>query len=142
MDEEKILMFEIAGKEFAIDIKEVDRILSHNNITFVPEKEYFIEGIIDYEDRVLAVINLAKLFSMEENEGEEESTIIIAMGNENKLALKVNHVSRIIDLPKVKKEPIPDLAFKNDSFFKSVVKLEDRIRIVLDIEKLIELGSI
>ncbi|MGL5617414.1 MAG: chemotaxis protein CheW [Sarcina sp.] len=141
MDEEKILMFEIAGKEFAIDIKEVDRILSHNNITFVPEKEYFIEGIIDYEDRVLTVINLAKLFSMEEDE-EEESTIIIAVVNESKLALKVNHVSRIIDLPKAKKESIPDLAFKHDSFFSSVVKVDDRIRIVLSIEKLIELDSI
>lgn len=139
MDYEKILIFNIAEREFAISIKEVHRILNQCHITFVPEKEYFIEGIIDYSNTVLNVINLAKLFSIEERD-EEELTLIIATKNDKKVALKTNGVSKIIDLNLENKRSIPRLAFEEESFFSGVVKFEGRLVILLDIEKILSVA--
>lgn len=139
MDYEKILIFNIAEREFAISIKEVHRILNQCHITFVPEKEYFIEGIIDYSNTVLNVINLAKLFSIEEGE-EEELTLIIATKNDKKVALKTNGVSKIIDLNLENRKDIPQLAFEEESFFSGVVKFEGRLVILLDIEKILSIA--
>lgn len=136
MDYEKILIFNIAGSEFAISIKEVHRILNQCHITFIPEKEYFIEGIIDYSGDVLNVINLAKLFSIEERD-EEELTLIIVTKEDKKVALKTNGVSKIIDLNLENKKSIPQLAFEEGNFFSEVVKFEGKLVILLDIEKIL-----
>lgn len=142
MEEEKILIFDVSGKEFAIEIKRVDRILSNSKVTFVPEKEDFIEGIIDYSDSVLTVINIAKLFSIEEIVGEErDSNIIVVTSKNEKIALKTNNVSRIISLEKENRELIPTLAFSESSYFKEVVKFEGKIIILLDVEKIIKLEN-
>lgn len=139
MDYEKILIFNIAGKEFAVNIKDVDRILSHSNITFVPEQEYFIEGIIDYSDDVINVINLAKLFSIEEIDDEDVILIVVASG-EKKVALKTNNGSKIVDLNQNDKESIPQLALEKNSFLKGIVKFEGKLIILLDIDKIMEIN--
>lgn len=139
MDYEKILIFNIAGKEFAVNIKDVDRILSHSNITFVPEQEYFIEGIIDYSDDVINVINLAKLFSIEEIEDEDVILIVVSLDGK-KVALKTNNGSKIVDLNQKDKESIPQIALEENSFLKGIVKFEGRLIILLDIEKIMEIN--
>lgn len=139
MNYEKILIFNIAGKEFAVNIKDVDRILSHSNITFVPEQECFIEGIIDYSDDVINVINLAKLFSIDEIDDEDTILIVVASG-EKKAALKTNNGSKIVDLNQNDKESIPQLALEKNSFFKGIVKFEGQLIILLDIDKIMEIN--
>ncbi|WP_055071348.1 chemotaxis protein CheW [Clostridium massiliamazoniense] len=139
MDYEKILIFNIAGSEFAISIKEIHRILNQCRITLIPEKEYFVEGIIDYSDTVLNVVNLAKLFSIEERD-EEELTLIIVTKEDKKVALKTNGISKIIDLNLENKKSIPQLAFKEGNFFSGVVNFEGRLVILLDVEKILSIA--
>ena len=60
------------GERYAIDIGDVERILGYIKPTEVPDVPDFVEGVINYEDKILPIINLSKKFSMERFEETPE----------------------------------------------------------------------
>ena len=73
MDEKeiKILIFGVAGEYYATDIRDVERILGIEKTTPMPDAPRFIEGVINYEDEILPIVNLEKKFKLKETNNAE-----------------------------------------------------------------------
>jgi purine-binding chemotaxis protein CheW len=61
----QVVTFRVGDDEFAADIMSVERVLRYVQPTLVPNLPEWVEGVIEYEARVIPVIDLARRFGIE-----------------------------------------------------------------------------
>ncbi|MGL4761212.1 MAG: chemotaxis protein CheW [Sarcina sp.] len=140
MDYCEILIFNLNDKEYAVELEYVERIIASIDIEGVPQSQLFIEGVIDYEDETLTIINLLALFGYEHySKKEEESRIIVLTDGEEKLGIKVDSVREVTQLSVSEIEKLPKIAAGNDETkVKGLIKAGGVIRILLDAKKILD----
>ena len=65
----KIVTFRLAEDLFAADIYSVERVLRYQTPTPVPNVPEWIDGVIDYQGRVVPLINLRRRFDSIRQQG-------------------------------------------------------------------------
>ena len=60
----KLVTFRLGDDHFAADIHAVERVLRYSPPTSVPDMPEYIEGVMDYQGRVLPVVNLRRRFEL------------------------------------------------------------------------------
>ena len=60
----KLVTFKLGEDLFAADIYSVERVLRYQTPTPIPNVPEWIEGVIDYQERVVPVINLRRRFEL------------------------------------------------------------------------------
>jgi purine-binding chemotaxis protein CheW len=138
MKESKIVVFKIDGEEFAADIMQVERILGYVEPTKVPESPSFIKGVIKYQDGVIPVMDLKKRFNLANANSKGDPKIIVVKHEDKSIGLIVDMVSEVLDIKENDLENAPDiLKGVSNKYIKGIVKLDNRIIIFIDTEKIL-----
>ena len=137
--EMKILIFSLNGEHYATDITDVERILRYIEPTKMPDVPEFVEGVINYGDEILPILNLSKKFKFSSNDEvnyEEKKIIVIKRGN--KFGVIVDIVYEVTDLSNDIFEKAPKITSAiSKNYIKGLVKLNGEIIILLDIDKVL-----
>ena len=140
MDEKemKILIFLVAGEYYAADIRDVERILGIGKTTPMPDAPRFIEGVINYEDEILPIVNLEKKFNLIKNNEAESKKVISIKRKEKKFGIIVDDVSEVTDISIDQFEEPPVIATKPaQKYIKGLIKLDVKIIILLSLTNLL-----
>ena len=138
VNENKMLIFGLNGEHYATDIKEVERILGYQEPTVLPEAPIFVNGVINYEQNILPIISLSKKFNLGEDRESENRKIIVVKRNENKFGIIVENVYEVRDVNSELMEIAPPITSTIDKkYIAGLIKLEDNIVILLDLEKIL-----
>ena len=130
----KILIFSINGEYYATNIMEVERILDYESTTKIPDSPAFVEGVINYEERILPVITLSKRFNLPFTQIKGESKIIVAKQNHSKIGIIVDLVSEVKDVKIDNIEDSPEIMTgMSRRYIKGLIKLDGRIIIYLNL---------
>ncbi len=133
----QLVTFMIGNEEYAVDILYVQEINRMIQITKVPNAPEFVEGVINLRGRVIPVIDLRTRLGMEKKEQDNNSRIIVIEVQSNILGFIVDAVKEVLRIPASITEVPPELVSTIDSeYIKSVGKLEDRLLILIDLEKI------
>ncbi|SCN22656.1 Chemotaxis protein CheW [Clostridium sp. N3C] len=76
LDEEQLVTLKLEREEYAIKINYVEEITRMTEVTRIPRAPYFIDGIVNLRGNVIPVLNLRKMFRMEEKEISNSTRII------------------------------------------------------------------
>ena len=134
----KILIFSINGEHYATNIMEVERILEYEKATKIPDSPAFVEGVINYEDKILPIITLAKRFNLPFTEIQEQSKIIVAKQNYGKIGIIVDFVSEVKDVKIEKIEDSPQIVDGiSKRYIKGLIKMDGRIIIYLNLSAIL-----
>lgn len=135
----QLVSFELGGEEYAVDILRVQEINRMSEIARVPNAPPYVEGVINLRGRVIPVVSLRKKFKMEEKELDAQSRIIIMDIQGITIGIVVDAVSEVLRIPAGTVDPAPPMAVGvSAEFIKGIAKLEDRLLILIDMDKLIE----
>jgi purine-binding chemotaxis protein CheW len=136
----KVVIFKIENEEYAADIMQIDRILDYIEPTKIPEAPPFVKGIIKHQDRILPIIDLKTRMHLHDNVKDTDSKIIVVK-NENKyIGLIVDLVSEVLDISSESVEETPEIIRCTlNKYVNGIVKLNNRIIILLDTEKIISI---
>jgi len=77
MDEDQLVTFTINTEEYGIRIMQVQEINRITEITSVPRAPYFVDGMTNLRGNVIPVINIRKLFDLEDREVDDRARVII-----------------------------------------------------------------
>ncbi|NLZ48495.1 MAG: chemotaxis protein CheW [Clostridiales bacterium] len=140
LDEEQLVTFKLEREEYAIKINYVEEITRMTEVTRIPRAPYFIDGIVNLRGNVIPVLNLRKMFRMEEKEISNSTRIIIVDLDNKKTGIIVDEVSEVLRFEKSFIETPPDV-LKNDEckeYIDGVGKLDKgkRMILILDLEKI------
>jgi purine-binding chemotaxis protein CheW len=137
MDLLQLVSFNIGNEEFAVDILKVQEINRMADITRVPKSPPFVEGVINLRGKVIPIVDLRKRFNLEERKATKETRIIVVDMDGKVVGLIVDSVSEVLRLPADTIEPPPPIVAGIESeYIKGVGKLDDRLLILLDLNKI------
>lgn len=134
----QFVTFTLNNESYAVDILNVQEINRITEITKVPNAASHVEGVINLRGKVIPVINLRKKFHFKDKPADYTSRIIIMGINGVTNGLIVDSVSEVLRVPSSIIEPAPSMSSELSSkFIKGIAKMDDRLIILLDIDKLI-----
>lgn len=134
----QLVTFTLGNEEYAVDILKVQEINRMKEITRVPNSPPYVEGVINLRGKVIPVVNLRKKFGLAEKDNDEQSRIMIMDIQGITMGLVVDSVSEVLRVPSSIVEPTPPMASNiSTEFIKGIAKLEDRLIILLDMDRLL-----
>lgn len=134
----ELVSFNVGNEEFGVDISYVQEIIRMMQITKVPNAPEFVEGVINLRGRVIAVINLRYKLGLSKIDYDKNTRIIVVEVKGNTVGFIVDAVSEVLRIPANITEAPPEIVSGIDSdFIKSVGKLEDKLLILIDLEKIL-----
>ena len=133
----QLVTFEVCGEEFAVDILAVREINRMLELTRVPQSPPEVEGVINLRGKIIPVIDLRKRFAMVASTRDEHSRIVVIEVRGRVLGFIVDRVHEVLRIPSTIVDAAPSMACSIDSdFIAGVGKLDDRLLILLDLDKL------
>ena len=134
----QIVTFRLADDLFAADIFAVERVLRWHQPTSIPNVPDWIEGVIEYQSRVVPVINLRKRFEMDSAEPGNLTRILIFNSGGEWIAATVDAVLEVTVLDAKQLNPPPPL-FRGlaGEYLRGVVRRNDKLVIFLDVPRLL-----
>lgn len=91
----QVVTFRVGRQEFAFDILQVERILRYTPPSPLPKAPPFLEGVMQYGEGAVPVIDLRKRFELEATIREETRTMILELETE-RVAVLVDEVREVM----------------------------------------------
>ncbi|HEX8850586.1 MAG TPA: chemotaxis protein CheW [Gemmatimonadaceae bacterium] len=134
----KIVTFRLADDLFAADIYSVERVLRYKAPTPVPNVPEWIDGVIDYQGRVVPLINLRRRFELPASEPGPETRILVFNAGGEWIGGVVDAVLDVAPLEAGKLAPPPAL-FRGlaAEYLLGIVRRAERLVIFLDVGRLL-----
>lgn len=134
----QLVSFCIGTEEFGVDILKVQEIIKLVQITRLPDTPDSVEGVINLRGRIIPVIDLRARLGLEKKEYSRDNRIIVVELSGRTIGFIVDSVSEVLRIPADITEPPPTLtAGIHPEFITAIGKLDDRLLILLNLEKVL-----
>lgn len=134
----QIVVFTLDEQRYALYLSAVERVVRIVELTPLPESPDIVLGIINLQGRIIPVVNIRKRFNLPEREIEVSNQMIMAHTSKRVLALLVDAVEGIVERPEqeviLAEKILPEI-----EYIEGVVKLEDGLILIHDIERFLSL---
>ena len=133
----------IADQLFGLPISRVHDVFMVDRLTRVPLAPPEIAGILNLRGRVVTMIDMRRRLDLP---AREEGRGNMAVGIEHRgesYGLLIDSVGEVLKIPTVSRDPNPvNLDPRWARVAEGVVQLEDRLMVVLDVERVLELKTL
>ncbi|MCK6439408.1 MAG: chemotaxis protein CheW [Planctomycetes bacterium] len=135
----QLVTFRLSDEEFGVDIHALQEIIRMMPVTRVPKAPSFVEGVVNLRGQVIPIIDLRKRIGMDAGDKNDKATRIIVVQLEKKtVGFIVDSVGEVKRIPsRVVEPPPPIVAGIESEYIRGVGKLDDRLLILLDLNKLL-----
>lgn len=136
----QIVTFTLADEEYGVNIMRVQEIILMGDITQVPEVPDFIEGVINLRGNVIPIVDLRCRFGIKQAEKTEETRIIVVNVNDKTMGIVVDAVNEVLRISdKDIEEAPPSISGWGKEYLQGLIKLDERLLILLDIDRILSL---
>lgn len=133
----QLVSFEVGDEEYAVPILSVQEINRMLQITRVPQSPPFVEGVINLRGKIIPVVDLRKRFGLVKLENSDDVRIIVVEIASRVIGFTVDRVNEVLRINSSIIEPPPPMVCGLDTdYVQGVGKLDDRLLILLHLEKL------
>ena len=136
------LSFFLGGQEYATDILRVQEIKGWDTVTRVPYSPKYILGVINLRGAIVPVVDPRVRFALESAPFDSATVVVVVRvagpRGERIVGFVVDAVSDVYSFSAESIQPPPDAVGSVDQMFVlGLAKHEDRLVIILDIERLV-----
>ena len=140
--EQQLVVFELAGESYGINIAAVESIIKMQAITQLPQSKPYLRGMINLRGAVLPVIDLRIRFGLEANEASRNARIIIVSIGTLKLGMVVDEVSEVLLIQDENIDALPPTVVSaNSGFLKGIVRIDQRLVTLLELARVLDLDE-
>lgn len=133
----KAVSFNIDDEKFAIDINHVDTIIEYQKATKIPEALDFVEGIVNFRDGVLPIINLRIKFNYQPFEDKYKAKVLVVKMGDRKYGLLVDEVKEVMNILQEQIEEAPAIGGVKADYISGIVKVDNDMIFLIDVEKIL-----
>jgi purine-binding chemotaxis protein CheW len=136
----KLVIFRLGDDLFAADIFAVERVLRYQEPRSVPDVPPWIEGVIEYQKRVIPVLNLRRRFELAERAPASDTRIVVLTSHGEWIGIVVDSVVEVSSVDPTSVSPAPTF-FRGlaGQYLKGIVRRGEgqRLVIALDVDHLL-----
>jgi len=141
-EEEHLVIFSLGKELYGVTIHTVESIIKLQAITQVPKTAAFILGVTNLRGTVVPVLDLRIRFNLPLNEKTANTRIVIVNTEGSKVGIVVDEVTEVLKVPRNTITPPPPLSTTiESSFINGIARIDDRLVILLDLEKVLASSS-
>lgn len=137
-EQDSLFVFTLDGQRYALPLPAVDRVVRMVAITPLPNAPDIVLGVINFQGRVIPVINMRRRFHLPEREIALTDQLVVAHTARRPVALAADAVLDIIACPAqsliAAEEVLPNI-----EYVEGVVKLADGLILIHDLDKFLSL---
>jgi purine-binding chemotaxis protein CheW len=142
VNEAQVVVLELAGEAYGVEIGRVQEIIRMQPITRVPNGPACIEGVTNLRGRVIPVLDLRPRFGLPATPATRQSRIVVAELGSYAVGLVVDGVSEVLRVPADAVEPPSAVVTTADSaYLRGVAKLDERLVLLLDLSRILTQGE-
>ena len=131
------LTFTLGDEEYGVDILKVQEIRGYDTVTKIPDAPDFIKGVINLRGTIVPVLDMRVKFRLGKVEYNDFTVMIILNVANRVVGMVVDGVSDVMQLNAEQIRPAPEFgATVNTRFITGIGALEERMLILVDIERL------
>lgn len=132
------ITFNLGEELYGIEVQQVREILRVNEILPVPGAPHFILGITNIRGSVVTVVDGRSRINLQPVDYTDSTRMIVIESNDDVIAVVVDNVADIIDLPGTAIDLNPKLkTYQESRYVDGVVSYPDGLIIILNAEKFI-----
>ena len=135
--ETQYVIFRLGEDLYGAAIHDVQEIILPQEPTRVPDNPDFIEGIIDYRDEVIPVLDLKKRFRLGNAQYGGQARFIVADVNDNNVAFAVDEVTEILRTEKENIEEAPEVTRISKEYIYGATRLDGKLIVLLELSKVL-----
>jgi len=134
----QLVSFEVGKELFAAPITKIQEIIRPTAIVKIPKSPDFVEGVINLRGKIIPVVDLKKRFAMPSTGETAKARIVVAELAGLTVGLMVDAVCEVLRADNSSFEETPSIVSTvNEKFIHGIVKQEEQMLIVLDLDKLL-----
>lgn len=135
-DELQLVVFDLAGEHYGVDIESVREIIRAQEITHIPGAPDAVEGVINLRGRVIPVVDLRKRFNLMVTLETSQSRIVVIEIAEDEVGVWVDAVTEVLRIPASSVEKTSALVKTADSsYLEGIAKVDDRLMMILNLDR-------
>jgi purine-binding chemotaxis protein CheW len=136
--ENQLVVFDLAGEHYGVDIAAVESIIKIQPITVVPRAPQFVEGVTNLRGKVLPVIDLRKRLGLPHEAPARDARIVVVEMGGATVGMVVDGVTEVLRInPESIEPPSPLVTTVDSAFIKGIAKVNDSLVILLDLSKVL-----
>ena len=133
----EFLTFVLGEEEYGVDILRVQEIRSYDAVTRLPDAPDYIKGVINLRGIIVPVVDMRLKFRLPKAEYNALTVMIVLNVGGRVVGIVVDRVSDVVRLSGEQVREVPEVGAAIDrQFLTGIGTLEDRMLILLDIERL------
>jgi len=133
---DEFLTFALGEEEYGVEILKVQEIRGYDTVTRLPDAPDYIKGVINLRGTIVPVIDMRLKFRLVAEYTALTVMIVLNVG-ERVVGMVVDSVSDVVRLGGEQIRAVPELGATIDrQFLTGIGTLDDRMLILLDIERL------
>ena len=132
-NEFEIVEFSIGNVNYGINVAKVREVITKAPVTAMPQAHPYVDGLFTLRGKAIPLVNLPRCLNVQTD--EDLKNIIVTEINNYNIGFLVGNVSRIHRISWRDMEPSPEVG--DQSRVVGIVKMEDRIVLLLDFETII-----
>ena len=133
----QLVTFCLGEEEFGFDIFKVKEINKMMELIQVPNSPSYVDGVVNLRGRIIPIIDLRSRLGLLKKDHNDKTRIIVVEVHSKTVGFIVDEVKEVLRISNSITEAPPDIVLGVDSdYITSVGKLDDKLLILLDIEKI------
>ena len=138
VEERQVVLFELNGEIYGLDIAEVHEIIRMQPVTKVPKAPVYVEGVINLRGKVIPVIDLGKKFGIEKVERGKNNRIVVVNIQGATLGIIVDAVTEVLRIAAEAVEAVSGIVtYGHLDYLQGIAKVGEKMIILLALEKLL-----
>lgn len=137
---EQLLTFVMGQDEYGIFILRVREIAEYRPLTPVPMTPHWMRGVMNLRGTVVPVVDLAAKLGLEQTRVSRRTCLVIVEmeveGEEVVIAVMVDGVSRVVDIPRHDIQEAPPFGLSID-FVPGLIRMDETLIILLDLNAIL-----
>lgn len=134
----QLVVFNIDGESFGVEITHVKEIIKMQEIFKIPNTPEFIEGLISLRGKVHTIFNLRKKFRLPAIEFDDNTNIILVNVKDALVGFIVDEVNEIVRFEDEDIEMTPDAISRFDrKYLNGIAKMGEKIVMILNLDEVL-----
>lgn len=140
--EHEFCTFYLDGHYFGVDVLSVQEIIRYQEITRVPLAPSVVRGLINLRGQIVTAIDLRRRLEMKDRPANELPIDVVVQTDDGGVSLLVDEIGDVLAVPeKAFERPPETLQGTARELIRGAYKLDDRLLLVLDTEKTVNLPA-
>ncbi len=143
----QFLSFTLGNEEYGVNILRVQEIRSWEPVSRIPNVPSYEKGVVNLRGAIVPIIDLRERFNLNYAEYTSLTVVVVLQaefnGKSRTMGVVVDAVSDVVEVDKNSIQRAPDFGTKvNTLFINGLASVNERMLMLLDVEKLLKLDGI